>query len=116
MITLEKYNNDIYELEQIILEYEFLSEEEKTKIRAMIRNNREKRTEQQNKDREIVAIAEKIYNDVKADIKNQKSCSPAYLRKKYKIGISTSNYIIDKLLDDNIIEYRYGTYWIKNNI
>ncbi len=108
----EKY---IQELEQHILEYDLLSEEDKSKIRKFIRKNKEQRKKEQEYKRQTVATAEKIYNEVIEFTKNSKSINTNILTRTFKIGISTAEYLIEKLYQEGFLELKYGTYWVKNN-
>ena len=109
---LERY---IQELEQYILEYDLLSEDEKSRIRQYIRGEKQKRFKKQEYKRQTIAIAEKIYNEVLDFTKNSKSINTHALTSKFKIGISTAEYLIDKLYNEGLIELKYGIYWVKSN-
>lgn len=66
-------------------------------------------------ERQNIAIAEKIYNEVLDFIKHQQSLCTYSLVKRFKIGYTTAQYLIDKLNKEGLLELKYGTYWVKNN-
>ncbi len=66
-------------------------------------------------ERESIFIANKIYTDVVDFVKTQKGFSSYTLVRKYKIGYTTANIIIDKLIKEGLIEEHYGTYWVIQN-
>lgn len=66
-------------------------------------------------ERQNIAIAEKIYNDVLDFVKHSQSLSTYSLVRKFKIGYTTAEYLIDKLDEEGLLEYKYGIYWVKSN-
>ena len=66
-------------------------------------------------ERQNIAIAEKIYNDVLEFAKHSQSLCAYSLVRKFKIGYTTAEYLIDKLNKEGLLEIKYGTYWVKNN-
>lgn len=66
-------------------------------------------------ERQNIAVAEKIYNDVLDFVKHSQSLSTYSLVRKFKIGYTTAEYLIDKLNEEELLEYKYGIYWVKSN-
>lgn len=115
MIYSNEYKDKIYKLEQIILEYDLLSDKERQDIRKQIREDREQREKDNKYERQTVATAEKIYNDVIDFVQHSQSISTFSLIKRFKIGHTTAEYLIDKLNKEGLLELKYGTYWVKCN-
>ncbi|MBR3255715.1 MAG: hypothetical protein IKF97_05880 [Clostridia bacterium] len=110
-----EYKKYIQELELHILEYDLLSEDDKSRFRKYIRTKQQERAEEPTYSRQSIAVAEKIYNDVLDYTKNSKSISVNGLTRRFKIGMSTANYLIDKMYNEGLLELRFGTYWVKGN-
>lgn len=68
-----------------------------------------------NYNRQHIAIAEKIYNDVLKFVQKSQSISTFALVKNFKISYITADYLINKLKKEGLLELKYGTYWVIKN-
>lgn len=111
MPNWSKYNKDLYKIEQAFLEYEFLSDEEKRNIRIEIQKNRQAR-EEINKivEQEKEKVCKIYINDAINIIKTKRNITIQALMSYLNIGRNSAEYLIDELINRQIIEDKHGIY------